>query len=172
MPDSTRGAYGCTSEWDWPLDWVAGAGRTRPRMPGLLCGRHSMKLSDQLPIGPSSLSLSKPKILGGGICTRRIHNYRIVTFPLSSASLVPNWVVKTGNCIMANSLAAKRTSLDMLAQGRASIFPQENGAPGRDGNKLWCYSCCSWCLQRWSSGCSVHTFSNFWWHHDCIYSKS
>ena len=45
---------------------------------------------------------------------------------------VTNSVVPTGTRSMDNSLATIKV-LDMLAQGRASIFPQEDGALGRNG---------------------------------------
>ena len=34
---------------------------------------------------------------------------------------------------MENSLATKKKVLDTLARGPASIFPWEDGAPGRNG---------------------------------------
>ena len=39
LPSGARSAYGCTSKWDWPMDWVTDRGRARPEMPGLLCSR-------------------------------------------------------------------------------------------------------------------------------------
>ena len=45
---------------------------------------------------------------------------------------VTNSVVPTGTRSTENSLATIKV-LDTPAQGRASIFPQEDGAPGRNG---------------------------------------
>ena len=52
MSSGTGGEYGCTSEWDWPMDRVADQGRPQPGMPGLLQGRRPMQLSIRVPIGP------------------------------------------------------------------------------------------------------------------------
>ena len=57
-----------------------GGGRTRPGMPGLLHGRHSVQLRYRVPEGPPSLTRSEPNSLATGLNSVRHAGMRVCLY--------------------------------------------------------------------------------------------